>query len=489
MPFKKILITIVFLSFFSFSQENKSIHQIEWENHEDDVAPLQKTETSLSKVSLNKDAFEQKSLTHCVFGYLPYWEYSNTPLTFEFDLLTHIAMFDFDVSSTSGAITNPPSWPWTQLIDHAHANGVKMIMVAVNFSGSEIHRIITDQTVKNNFFQNVKTIINTHNLDGINIDFESLQTADRGILINTFMAELTDYVHNNIGSEKEVSFAAPAVNWGGWDFVGLANSCDYLFIMGYDFHGSWSANAGPSAPLIGGSYNITRTLNDASSGYANVVSSMPQKLILGVPYYGNKWRTSSPNQGATALEYIGSRRFRTVLTELGSQDPLWSNTYRTPWYTSESSGNYYQTWFDNDSSLALKYDLAKNKNLKGVGMWALNYDQYRSELWDLLRRKFYDENLDTTDIDDKPGKFKLYQNYPNPFNPITTIEYFLKESKDIEINIYNISGRKITTLISSYQNAGKHGINFNASGLASGTYLYQIISGSHSEIKKMLLIK
>ena len=245
----------------------------------------------------------------------------------------------------------------------------------------------------------------------------------------------------------------------------------------------------PSAPLIGGSYNITRTLNDASSGYANVVSSMPQKLILGVPYYGNKWRTSSPNQGATALEYIGSRRFRTALSELGSQDPLWSTTYRTPWYTSESSGNYYQTWFDNDSSLALKYDLAKNKNLKGVGMWALNYDQYRSELWDLLRRKFYNENLDTTDIDDKPGKFKLYQNYPNPFNPITTIEYFLKEAKDIEINIYNISGRKITTLINSFQNAGKHSINFNASGLASGTYLYQIKSGSHSEIKKMLLIK
>lgn len=485
----RTIIIVVLFSQIVLSQEPKGIHQIELEQHQDDIIILQKNVQGVSIVPLNKKIFEKKGLTHSVFGYLPYWSYNNTPLTFDFDLLTHIAMFDFSVNSSDGSISNPPYWPWTQLIDHAHSYGIKMIMVAVNFSGSDIHRLITNQTVKNTFFQKVRGKIETYNLDGINIDFEGLQTADRGAVINNFIAELTDYVHTNIGADKEVSFAAPAVNWSGWDFVGLANSCDYLFIMGYDFNGSWSSNAGPSAPLIGGSYNITRTLNDASSGYANVVNTMPEKLILGVPYYGNKWRTNSMNQGATAIEYIGSRTYSTALSELGARSLLWSSTYKTPWYAYESSGNHYQTWFDNDSSLALKYDLAKEKNLKGVGMWALNYDQYRTELWDLLRNKFFDENLDTSDVDNKPDKFTLYQNYPNPFNPLTTIEYEIKEDSNIELNVYDITGKKITTLINSHQSMGKHVVDFNASGLSSGTYLYQLKTDPYSKIKKMVLIK
>jgi len=485
----KIIIAIICFLQISFSQDQKGIHQIEWEKHNDDIVSLQKSDYGVSTVPLNKSAFEQKALTHSVFGYLPDWVYNSPPLLFQFDLLTHIALFDFGVNSSTGAISNPPNWPWTQLIDHAHTNGVKMIMCVVEFDNDKIHSLITNQTVKNSFFEKVKGKIETYNLDGINIDFEGLHTADRGVVVNTFMAELTDYVHTNIGADQEVSFAAPAVNWSGWDFVGLANSCDYLFIMGYDFNGSWSANAGPSSPLSGSNYNVTRTLTDANSGYGSVVNTMPEKLILGIPYYGNKWRTSSMNQGSTAREYIGSRTYTTALQELGSRDLLWSATYKTPWYTYESNGYYYQTWFDNDSSLALKYDLAKEKNLKGVGMWALNYDKNRTELWNLLRRKFFDENLDTSDVDDKPENFVLYQNYPNPFNPITTIEYELKEDNSIEINIFNILGEKITQLFNSHQVKGRHIIDFNATGLASGTYLYEIKSGSHSKVKKMLLIK
>ncbi len=487
-----IIIIFICILQIGFSQEPKSIHQIEWEKHQDDIISLQKTDAGISTIPLNKKAFEQKALTHSVFGYLPDWEYLNPPLQFQFDLLTHIAMFDFEITASSGAIINPPNWPWTVLIDTAHAHGVKMIMCAIEFDNDSIHTIITNPTVKNNFFQKVKGKIETYNLDGINIDFEGLHTADRGTPINAFMKELSDYVHTNIGVDKEVSIAAPAVNWGGWNLPGLAAACDYLFIMGYDFHGSWSSSAGPSAPLTGGSYNITNTLKNYNNGYGAVVNNNPEKLILGVPYYGNKWRTKSMNEGSARFDnnsYLGSRKYSTAKQELGSHNLLWSSNYNTPWYTYESNGKYYQTWFDNDSSLALKYDLAKSKNLKGVGMWALNYDKYNSELWDLLRLKFYDESLDTSDVEDKPDKFTLHQNYPNPFNPFTTIEYELKEDSYIELNVFDISGKKITTLANSHQTIGKYVIDFNANGLSSGTYLYQIKSGSYSKIKKMLLIK
>jgi spore germination protein YaaH len=482
-----IIITIsICVLQIGFSQEPKSIHQVEWENHKNDAGAIQKPKTSINVIPLNKSAFEQKALSHYVFGYLPYWVYNDPPLYFQFDLLTHIALFDFSVSSATGAIGNPSNWPWTDLIDAAHTNGVKVVMCVVEFDNDNIHTIITNPTVKNSFFEKVKGKIDTYNLDGINIDFEGLHTADRGSVINNFMTELTDYVHSSFpGGDKEVSIAAPAVNWGGWNLPGLAAACDYLFIMGYDFHGSWSSSAGPSAPLTGGSYNITNTLTNYNNGYGAVVNNNPEKLISGVPYYGNKWRTASQNENSNALEYIGSRKYSTAKSELGSHDLLWSSNYKTPWYTYESGGNYYQTWYDNDASLKLKYDLAESKNLKGVGMWALGYDDHYLELWDLLRSSF----LDTTDEQNQPEQLKLYQNYPNPFNPVTTIEYDITETDNIELSIYNLLGEKISTLANGYQPIGRYSIDFYSNGIPSGTYLYQLKIGSNSKVKKMLLIK
>jgi len=85
--------------------------------------------------------------------------------------------------------------------------------------------------------------------------------------------------------------------------------------------------------------------------------------------------------------------------------------------------------------------------------------------------------------------YDLRDNYPNPFNPSTTIEYALAQSGNIELVIYNSLGQTINTLVDAYQSAGRHKINFDASGLASGIYYYKIISGNFSQVKKMLFIK
>lgn len=483
---------------FGFSQESKSIHQIEWENHKNDAKVLRKQESAKDIIPLNKTVAEQKSLSSAVFGYLPYWVYNDPPLYFQFDLLTHIALFDFSVNSATGAIGNPPNWPWTDLINAAHSNGVKVIMCVVEFDNDNIHTIITNQTVKNNFFEKVKGKIETYKLDGINIDFEGLHSYDRSNNINTFMAELTDYVHSNFVDEnEEVSFAAPAVNWSSWNFPELAAACDYLFIMGYDFWGGWSTTAGPSAPLEGSNFNVTRTLTNTNDGYGAVVSSNPEKLILGVPYYGNKWRTVNQSEGSNALEHIGSKTYAAARQELGSRDLLWSTNYKTPWYTYESSGNYYQTWFDDDSSLGLKYDLAKSKNLKGIGMWALGYDDHHLELWDLLRNRF----LDVSNENDKPNQFILYQNYPNPFNLSTTIKYIVPSvethsdaSLQTTLKVYNILGNEIATLVNKIQPPGEYFVKFNvgnwhANSLPNGIYLYQLSVGNNVETKKMLLLR
>ena len=88
-----------------------------------------------------------------------------------------------------------------------------------------------------------------------------------------------------------------------------------------------------------------------------------------------------------------------------------------------------------------------------------------------------------------PTEFALNQNYPNPFNPSTIISYALPKQGLVTINIYNILGQKVSTLVNETQNAGNYQFNFDASNLSTGTYIYQIRTGSFVQSKKMLLIK
>ena len=88
-----------------------------------------------------------------------------------------------------------------------------------------------------------------------------------------------------------------------------------------------------------------------------------------------------------------------------------------------------------------------------------------------------------------PEEFKLFQNYPNPFNPSTTIQFSLSENNLTNLSIYTITGQKIAELINEKMNAGYYSIKWDASGFASGMYIYRLVSGQKVTTKKMLLIK
>ena len=81
------------------------------------------------------------------------------------------------------------------------------------------------------------------------------------------------------------------------------------------------------------------------------------------------------------------------------------------------------------------------------------------------------------------------QNYPNPFNPTTTIAYSIPVSADVELAVYNILGQRVATLVSGFQVSGSYQVNFDATQLASGTYLYRIKAGNHVSVKRMVLVK
>ncbi|MHB1050976.1 MAG: T9SS type A sorting domain-containing protein [Bacteroidota bacterium] len=88
-----------------------------------------------------------------------------------------------------------------------------------------------------------------------------------------------------------------------------------------------------------------------------------------------------------------------------------------------------------------------------------------------------------------PLTMALYDNYPNPFNPTTTIHYDLDRDADVSIEVYDMLGRRVGSLIHEYKKAGKHTAAFDGSRLSSGTYYYKMTAGNYTAVKKMVLMK
>ena len=88
-----------------------------------------------------------------------------------------------------------------------------------------------------------------------------------------------------------------------------------------------------------------------------------------------------------------------------------------------------------------------------------------------------------------PEAFTLEQNFPNPFNPSTTIRYNLRESGQVRLEVFDVNGRQVATLVDGNQASGAHSVVFDARGLASGTYIYRLQLGAQVLTRKMTLIK
>ena len=88
-----------------------------------------------------------------------------------------------------------------------------------------------------------------------------------------------------------------------------------------------------------------------------------------------------------------------------------------------------------------------------------------------------------------PNTYTLFQNYPNPFNPVTYIRFGLPKASDVILEIYNVLGQRIITLVDTHKPAGYHKVILDATHLASGIYMYKIQSGKFNKVKKMILMK
>ena len=93
-----------------------------------------------------------------------------------------------------------------------------------------------------------------------------------------------------------------------------------------------------------------------------------------------------------------------------------------------------------------------------------------------------------------PSRYVLAQNYPNPFNPETTIRFELHAEGAMRLEVYNLSGQVVRTLVDEYRSAGRYSVVWDGTdaagrGLASGVYLYRIVAGEFAQTRKLILMR
>jgi hypothetical protein len=114
--------------------------------------------------------------------------------------------------------------------------------------------------------------------------------------------------------------------------------------------------------------------------------------------------------------------------------------------------------------------------------------QYRLQQVDYDGTTSYSSIVDVV-VDLVPNDFTLYQNYPNPFNPVTTIKFDVPKSSYVNITVYNSIGEKVETIVNEQLEEGIYNVQFDASKLSSGFYIYRFTAAENVFTKKMILIK
>jgi hypothetical protein len=178
-----------------------------------------------------------------------------------------------------------------------------------------------------------------------------------------------------------------------------------------------------------------------------------------------------------------------------------ANNVRLNWVTSEEINN---DGFDVERSNNNGQSFLKVSYIKGNGNSNGNHYTYTDNNLKTgvykyrLKQKDYNGNYEyfslSSSVDvSSPQKFTLKQNYPNPSNPTSKIDYDIPVNAFVSIEVYDVSGRKVSQLVNEKQNAGYYSVSFNGSNLASGIYFYKIFVKSEKEqfngTKKLVLIK
>ncbi len=331
-----------------------------------------------------------------VFGWHPYWM-GNAWENYPFELLSTVSYFSYKIDPATGSYSNPEQikdWRNTALIDSAKLKKTKILLTVSSHGRSNNNQFLGDRGKWSVLMDSVTQLIKDRNADGVDLNFEQLPYMKRE-RFNLFVKQFREQLDNQINGKKPIiSITLPAVDSREiFDVVQLQKHADLMVIMGYDYN-TGNQIQGAVAPLRSVE-GVDISLNNTVSFYLNNGIDA-QKTVLALPYYGSMWTGDLDENGEVNSKFERKVTYREVMNLFSNKDIANSNT--SPFLDKESMTNYFnltypdnsskEIWFDDDFTLGKKFDYAISQNLKGVGVWALGYDNGYEELWDVIDDRF-----------------------------------------------------------------------------------------------------
>ena len=336
-----------------------------------------------------------------VFGYLPYWSIASwTDDYLRYDQLTDIAFFGVGIKKSGHLDTDSPGYidlmsaTGTQLIEHAHARGVRVIITFQSFGSDRNKILFADPTALAIFVAEARALIRARGADGANLDIEGLPSDYWPAWASTITK-----LRNAARKDNPIARISVATNPNntGAKMAKVASDAgaDRVFIMAYVFRTALANPVGSNDPLVraDGGLSLTTSLDNYRA------KGVPAgKILLGLPFYGMTWPTVS--------DALNAKR-RPVADGLGdgnaffpyrmAQDGLPTGAVvdhdtvetsaRITWYD-EAKASWFQTYYDDPQSLGPKARLAITRGLAGMGIWALGYERGVPGYWETIAATF-----------------------------------------------------------------------------------------------------
>ena len=323
------------------------------------------------------------SLSHTVFGWNPYWM-GTAYKDFDYSLLSDVSYFSYEVDPNTGLPSDMHYWLTTELVDYAHNNNCKVSLTVTIFKGHAT--LFANSTSQKTLIDTIVGLLKYRNADGVNLDIEAVPSS-QSTQLTAFVKNFSTGVRNELPN-AQISIDLPAVNWNDkFNVAAMVNYIDLFLIMGYDYYWSGSEEAGPVSPKNNGNtwpaYDVTRSIN-----YYIEKGIPTEKLALAVPYYGRDWTTNSSSVPSSTTGGSSSKTYQKVRDEYSNYAYHWDMSASVAYKTYQDGSVWHQCWYDDEFSLAAKYDLVKMKKLAGIGIWALGYDGAYPNLWNMLQEKF-----------------------------------------------------------------------------------------------------
>ena len=336
-----------------------------------------------------------------VYGFLPYWNLKSFALQPE---LTQLSYFSLTIGADGKIVSQTEdggepglaklsseelSAVWARL----DKNQQSFEITISQFANDDIWAFLNSSLAQENLFSSLDSLLLAYPIAGINLDLE--YSGENSAQLRTKFTQFVQRLRQRLGGTVNLSisvYASAAKEDSVWDLATLQNYVNYFVVMAYDFHQKSSPQAGPVAHIFGGREFWD---SDISKNLQLILKKVPvEKILLGVPFYGYEWQTTSRQAQAHTFAKTGATAsYKRVQEILNQKEKLqveegWNDAALSPFISYLEMGKIYVIYFENSRSLSYKLDLVNQLDLAGVAIWALGYEGDSRELWEVIKNKF-----------------------------------------------------------------------------------------------------